>query len=774
MGKNDYELTQELFKMQMRQAKRLWTADWAESSIRHGEACMQSAQQHFEAQAMALAAYYQAEKLATQGIKLARDQDSRAFELTWRAEVREFIRDELGNQNNRFNIVMLCDTVCLGCVFSLVAEAGAPTETPSLMLNLYVLSMGVSIMLFTISLWCSIMVVRRLHEHTASILERKLFAQSADLQKVWHYQLEHNLPTGPREIQLFNAAYEKWIGECINPLGKLSIHLMSIGIVAMFITAGLLTHVRYMIEYDEPTAVYIFWSTVAITSGTIVFMKISEDRQEKRKIGVYDRSYQDEDAIASGPFAKILRASQQLFSEAAVNLGSEERMEALDAREHLEKEACTATRLLHQRVESLQQEAKKRGKLREQVLRLLTTASEELDALPEELTSSLNKLLHEINIADSRTAALVTIDEKDNVTLRGGSRSDWQRLNQIPRTRKPMSPNPIEAQRIPVNLGALRKKMGEISLTTLLRIRNMSDQSLRLKSGVQLKEGRYIKELKSIDSDSHAAIIYHLYPISEIPPRTEVVIAARSNGAWLPTSGIDGEIVYMSQDESWRFRISFSSGLIIHNRKCHVEALVASGSDRESSSAEDSSDANPNEVWHISREELDQKANSEFLITIDVHRGQAAQSLRKSSALVKSGYLMKNKSFGLRLQWKQKWVTLNSTEIIYCDDVESSKKNSISIKHIKSVKPSSDIVHAYVLEIELNNGNPDNVRFAASSPEDRDSWIHAISSFANLNLTNENEFITLSTGLSSASSRSWKGDIECVQLDDMETKVLSS
>jgi hypothetical protein len=135
---------------------------------------------------------------------------------------------------------------------------------------------------------------------------------------------------------------------------------------------------------------------------------------------------------------------------------------------------------------------------------------------------------------------------------------------------------------------------------------------------------------------------------------------------------------------------------------------------------------------------------------------------------------MKNKYFGLRLQWKQKWVTLNSTEIIYCDDVESSKKNSISIKHIKSVKPSSDIVHAYVLEIELNNGNPDNVRFAASSPEDRDSWIHAISSFANLNLTNENEFITLSTGLSSASSRSWKGDIECVQLDDMETKVLSS
>jgi PH domain len=431
-------------------------------------------------------------------------------------------------------------------------------------------------------------------------------------------------------------------------------------------------------------------------------------------------------------------------------------------------------------VESLQQEAKKRGKLREEVLRLLTTASEELDALPEELTSSLNKLLHEINKADSRTAELVTIDDKDNVTLKGGSRSEWQRLYQMTRARKPMSPNPLEAQRIPVNLGTLRKKLGEISLTTLLRIRNMSDQSLRLKSGVQLKEGRYVKELKTSDPDSHEVIIYHLYPISEIPPRTEVVIAARSNGAWLATSGVDGEIVYTCLDETWRFRISFCSGLINHNRKCHVEAVPSpvSGSDSESGSASDTSDAmlpnhNPNEVWQISREELDRKANSEFLILIDVHTGQAAQNLQKSCVLLKSGYLMKNKSFGLRLQWKQRWVTLNATEIIYCDDVGSGKKNSIPIKHIKSVKSASDIVHAYVFEIELNSENPDSIKFAASSLDDRDSWIHAISSLANLNLTNEDEHITSSIGVSSASARSWKGDIECVQLDDMETKVIS-
>ena len=101
MGKTDLELTQELFKLQMRQAKRLWTADYAESSVRHGESCMQSAQQHAEAQAMASAAYFQAEKINSQNIKLARDQDARSYELAFRSEVRESLRDELQNQNNR-------------------------------------------------------------------------------------------------------------------------------------------------------------------------------------------------------------------------------------------------------------------------------------------------------------------------------------------------------------------------------------------------------------------------------------------------------------------------------------------------------------------------------------------------------------------------------------------------------------------------------------------------------------------------------------------------
>ena len=210
MGKSDMDQSRDLFKQQMGQTKRLWTADWAEASVRHGESIMQAARHHSEAQALATASYYQAEKLASQGIKLARDQDSRAYELVWRAEVRESLRDELCNQNNRFNSIMLCDTVCLGCVFTLVVES-PPAETSALMLNAYVCGLGISIMLFSISLWGAMIMIRRLHDNTAARLERKLFVQSEDLQKVWQQQITKNLPTGAQEMYLVHQAYEKWV-----------------------------------------------------------------------------------------------------------------------------------------------------------------------------------------------------------------------------------------------------------------------------------------------------------------------------------------------------------------------------------------------------------------------------------------------------------------------------------------------------------------------------------------------------------------------------------
>ena len=66
-------------------------------------------------------------------------------------------------------------------------------------------------MLFSISLWGSVVMVRRLHDNTAARLERKLFVESEDLQKTWQQQLARSTPTGAQELYLVHQAYEKWV-----------------------------------------------------------------------------------------------------------------------------------------------------------------------------------------------------------------------------------------------------------------------------------------------------------------------------------------------------------------------------------------------------------------------------------------------------------------------------------------------------------------------------------------------------------------------------------
>eukprot|EP00588_Corethron_pennatum_P004653 CAMPEP_0194297562 /NCGR_PEP_ID=MMETSP0169-20130528/59212_1 /TAXON_ID=218684 /ORGANISM="Corethron pennatum, Strain L29A3" /LENGTH=132 /DNA_ID=CAMNT_0039047405 /DNA_START=1 /DNA_END=396 /DNA_ORIENTATION=+ len=116
------------------------------------------------------------------------------------------------------------------------------------------------------------------------------------------------------------------------------------------------------------------------------------------------------------------------------------------------------------------------------------------------------------------------------LNIQGSNRNLMPVIQQIPRlpmSLKPMSLNPIDAQRIPLSLGSLRRKLGEYSISTLLRIKNLSNGPLRLKSGVQLKQGSYIKSLNATDPNN-GSVCYHLYPGTEIPPRSEVVVAARS------------------------------------------------------------------------------------------------------------------------------------------------------------------------------------------------------------------------------------------------------
>ena len=105
---------------------------------------------------------------------------------------------------------------------------------------------------------------------------------------------------------------------------------------------------------------------------------------------------------------------------------------------------------------------------------------------------------------------------------------------------------------------------------------------------------------------------------------------------------------------------------------------------------------------------------------------KAAEEQKQSSVSLKAGFLQKKQSFGLGLQWKQRWFELTPTEIIY-QDLETKKKSRIAVKDITSVRAVNDVVRSNVFEIHtgIEGGKP--YRLAAPTPAGQKEWIQKIS-----------------------------------------------
>lgn len=170
--------------------------------------------------------------------------------------------------------------------------------------------------------------------------------------------------------------------------------------------------IEYLLEFNTLPAAIIFWSLVLVTSTTVLFMKHYEDHRKRPKAGIYDIWWQDRTSLETGPFAKISRCAEQLFSHTAVGLGSTKQVESLSNCKRVERDLCATTEAFHFRVESSRKEVSHRSKTSKDILQLLTTAAEALEALPEELISRLNEVLHEAN---NRTADFLITLHNENM-----------------------------------------------------------------------------------------------------------------------------------------------------------------------------------------------------------------------------------------------------------------------------------------------------------------------------------------------------------------------
>jgi cell division protein FtsX len=57
----------------------------------------------------------------------------------------------------------------------------------------HVFIMALSLMMFTVSLWMGVIILRRLNNNTASSLELQIFANE-DVQQAWQKEIEMGLP----------------------------------------------------------------------------------------------------------------------------------------------------------------------------------------------------------------------------------------------------------------------------------------------------------------------------------------------------------------------------------------------------------------------------------------------------------------------------------------------------------------------------------------------------------------------------------------------------
>jgi hypothetical protein len=495
-----------------------------------------------------------------------------------------------------------------------------------------------------------------------------------------------------------------------------------------------------------------------------------------------DKSFLDA-PTTKGPMAKVKLAADELFTAHAVRLGSSKRATLYRERERTVDDFVPDNSVLFEKAESLRRQQEFRAKQRQEVLETLTAAVEEIDALPADLLERVNRIIHDVDEADKYTARYISMNSK-KPPIHSETNLVRDDDGTTGNKRRPMPDRPIDAQYNSVSLTSLRKKLGEIPMTTMIRIRNLTNEPLRLKSGAQLDAGQYIKDLEvsmifsrrnrnqNVVGDKAT---YRLFPIAEIPIRTEVVIAARSNGSkWFPTSGIDGELVFVNKSATWIFHIYFSNGVGLGGTSCKTIAMHYADPKLRSNLQIESGEAE-NSVWKISHETIDQKRNNEVLVQIDVmppqfksaysfahdhievgnsgegfelelgtlvHKegelnrphigkdetfdGSAIVSDPCSRVVLMKGIMFEQVSvLDPRFLWQQRWCELSSLTFAVCQHPGAEPDVIVPLEQVTKVRAIPDMADGNVFHIYSNGRKP--IVLKTQSSFEREQWIERIS-----------------------------------------------
>jgi uncharacterized membrane protein len=400
-------------KESFQQDKRFFYAAYTEAVAHHGEAYAQAQRLHSQGYALAEAAYHQADRHHRRSFQQAKLQHKIDRDIAMRAEIREGLRDEFGQKNNRYNALMVCQTVMLTCAFQL-SLVDVPATMWAFWLWVYSGMLGSAFGLLSLSLWFNFIVTRRLNQYTAGVMQVEM-----------HLSEDWRRKRGVDDVldaALLRDYFRKWFGRHCALLATASMHLFTCGVVSLFGAASISLHARFELRNQVSGASIPFFVVLAATTAAIFVIETRERRLTKQKLGVYSRPWVGKlTSSLRDQIGDLLR-----FEEQREHVGVSEEQEMMQSaneearsRRHCPEAPAVA------RTAGLTEEAAKTEQLLEKAWRMFQeNEQKERDVKQEDWERDvwMSDILTEVQqLQKGRSAAHDITGERLETTMGGGS-----------------------------------------------------------------------------------------------------------------------------------------------------------------------------------------------------------------------------------------------------------------------------------------------------------------------------------------------------------------
>eukprot|EP01052_Picozoa_sp_SAG31_P018492 SAG31_NODE_1312_length_8861_cov_10.803127_4_plen_685_part_00 len=265
-------------------AQRQFESSYAQAELLHSASLAQASEQHRTATELSekqwKASLHQAAVHHERQYKLAVYQHVHNLSVEIRSSIRESLRDDLNNMMNKLAAVMTIDGLMLGSAFTVIGADYLPdpliyaTDEPNACsgdgrcnLELIAAASAVACVLLFLSLWASFVAMRRVAAFKIATKGGYDFSVQTELFERF---------AGGNGMKLFGFIDLEAMAQILGVLG----------IVAVFVSLGLVLYVKLLVSYNSRAAAEVcFWSMFVVL--LVVPIELHEICQKWTRHGPY-------------------------------------------------------------------------------------------------------------------------------------------------------------------------------------------------------------------------------------------------------------------------------------------------------------------------------------------------------------------------------------------------------------------------------------------------------------------------------------------------------